>query len=78
MSKSRELAEQLVEKLRPRLIDLVAELLEESGAGAGAADDAMPHRLPGVSEESYRKAADAVARWQSGGKGRRKAARQLH
>lgn len=77
MSKHRARAELLVDRMRPKLIDLVAELLDEE-SGAGAADGAMPHRLPGVSEESYRKAADAVARWQSGGKGRRKAARQLH
>lgn len=64
MSRNRILAEQLVDKLRPRLVDLVAELLDDE-RGADGADDAMPHRLPGVSEESYRKAAAAVARWGS-------------
>lgn len=61
MSCNRILAEQLADKLRPRLVNLLAELLDEELG----ADDAMPHRLPGVSEESYQKAAAAVARWGS-------------
>lgn len=65
MSKSRVLAEQLVDRLRPKLIDLLADLLDDE-RGAEGAEEAMPHRLPGVSEESYQKAAAAVARWGSG------------
>ena len=65
MSENRILAERLVDKLRPRLVDLLADLLDDE-RGAEGAEEAMPHRLPGVSEESYQKAAAAVARWGSG------------
>jgi len=64
MSENRILAERLVDKLRPRLVDLLADLLDDE-RGAEGAEEAMPHRLPGVSEESYQKAAAAVARWGS-------------
>lgn len=61
MSKNRVLAEQIVDRLRPRLVDLVAEVLDQE---RGADDE--PARVPGISPEGYARAAAHVARWQDG------------
>lgn len=58
MSKNRVLAEQLVDRLRPRLIDLLEEILD-----AERGPEEQPHRVPGISQEGYERAAAAVARW---------------
>lgn len=64
MSKNRELAERLMDKLRPRIVDALVELLDaEQGV-----EDEQPHRVPGISPEGYARAAAAVARWSGGGR----------
>lgn len=59
---NRELAERLEERLRPRLVALLAELLEEE---RGADEQEVP-RVPGITPEGYALAAATAARWLSG------------
>lgn len=66
MDKNRERAERLVDALRPKLIDLVAELLDNE-RGADAPPD-EPARIDGISQEGYVRAQRTVARWQMAGK----------
>ena len=66
MGNNRVLAEQIVDRLRPRLVDLVAEVLDQE---RGADDE--PARVPGITPEGYARAAAHVARWQSRGKARK-------
>lgn len=58
-NKNRVLAEQLADRLRPRLVAMLEELLDEE---RGAEDE--PARVPGISPEGYARAAAHVARWQ--------------
>lgn len=70
MSRNRILAEQLADKLRPRLVNLFVELLDEE---LGSDDE--PARVPGITPEGYARAVAAVARWHTGskkGKGKKK------
>lgn len=64
---NRELAENLADKLRPRLVALLQEALEEE---RGADDEVVP-RVPGISQADYERALAAVQRWSGGGRKKR-------
>ena len=61
MSRNRILAEQLVDKLRPRLVNHLVELLDEE---LGSDDD--PPRVLGITSEEYERALAMAARWNMG------------
>lgn len=67
MGKNRVLAEQLVERITPRLVALLVELLDEELGG----QEEQPTRLPGVSPEGYERTLAMVQRWQTGGRARK-------
>lgn len=67
MDRNRELAARLVDALRPKLVDLIAELLDEERGVTE--DDGPPPRLPGVSQEDYER---CLRMARCGGKTRRK------